>query len=89
MPYPGTPLYDEIKKNGKLYINDWDQYGQYESSACFEYKNLNPDFLLRMSRKAGRDYYLNPVYIAKQIFNAETYRYLPRRIKAAIRVIFH
>jgi radical SAM superfamily enzyme YgiQ (UPF0313 family) len=88
IPYPGTALYDEIKKNGKLFINDWDQYGQYESSACFEYGNLTPDLLVKMSKKAEHDFYLNPAYIMKQFLNAETYRYLPRRIKAALRVVF-
>jgi radical SAM superfamily enzyme YgiQ (UPF0313 family) len=88
IPYPGTFIYNEIKKNGKLYINDWDQYGQYEGSACFEYGNLTPKLLIKMSRKAELDYYLNPAYILKQILNMETYRYLPRRIKAAMRVVF-
>src|ERR1035437_5175101 len=88
MPYPGTMLYEEIKKNGKLYINDWDQYGQYEGTACFEYGKLNPKLRSKMSKKAGRDYYLNPAYIAKQILNVETYKFLPQRIKAALRVFF-
>jgi radical SAM superfamily enzyme YgiQ (UPF0313 family) len=88
IPYPGTALYDEILKNGKLYINDWDQYGQYEGSACFEYQNLNPALLAEMSKKAEKDYYLNPAYILRQILNTETYRFLPRRIKAALRVVF-
>ncbi len=88
IPYPGTALYDEIKKNGKLYITDWDQYGQYESSACFEYGSLNPDLLSMMSKKAEREYYLNPAYIIKQLFNSETYKFLPRRLKAAFRVVF-
>jgi len=88
IPYPGTALYDEISKNGKLYIEDWDQYGQYEASACFEYGALNPALLSEMSKKAEKDYYLSPSYIIRQLFNTETYRFLPRRIKAAARVMF-
>lgn len=88
IPYPGTFLYDEVKRNGKLYITDWDQYGQYESSACFEYGQLNPELLSRMSAKAEHDFYLSPAYIAKQLVNPETYKFLPRRIKAALRVVF-
>ncbi|MGD0566168.1 MAG: radical SAM protein [Candidatus Goldiibacteriota bacterium] len=87
IPYPGTPLYEEIKKNGKLYINDWDQYGQYEERACFEYGGLNPELLSKMSGRARRGYYLDPAYIFSQLLNPETYYFAPRRIKAALRMI--
>jgi radical SAM superfamily enzyme YgiQ (UPF0313 family) len=87
IPYPGTALYEEIKKNGKLFINDWDQYGQYEESACFEYGGITPGLLTKMSAKARREYYLAPSYIIGQLLNPETYRFAPQRIKAALRVI--
>ncbi|MCX6995559.1 MAG: radical SAM protein [Kiritimatiellaeota bacterium] len=87
VPYPGTALYDEVKKNGKLYITDWDQYGQYERSACFEHGALTPDLLKQMCKKAEKEYYLDPKYVVKQLLNPETYLFLPRRLKAALRVI--
>ena len=40
IPYPRTKMYEEIKKNGKIFITDWSQYGQYEGSACFSYKKM-------------------------------------------------
>jgi anaerobic magnesium-protoporphyrin IX monomethyl ester cyclase len=86
IPYPGTALYDEIKKNGKIYITDWDQYGQYEGSACFEHGVLNPALLTEMSKKAEKEYYFDPKYIMKQLVNPETYLFLPRRIKAVLRL---
>jgi radical SAM superfamily enzyme YgiQ (UPF0313 family) len=87
IPYPGTALYDEIKKNGKLFIDDWDEYGQYEESACFEYGALTPELLSKMSAKARRDYYMNPAYIFSQLMNPETYKFAPQRLRAALRVI--
>ncbi len=88
IPYPGSFLYEEIKRNGKIYIDDWDKYGQYEGSACFEYQELNPELLSEMSGLAYRSYYRRPEYLLKQVFNIETYKFLPRRIKAAFRVFF-
>jgi radical SAM superfamily enzyme YgiQ (UPF0313 family) len=87
IPYPGTRLYDEIVKSGKLYITDWDQYGQYEGSACFEHGSLTPGLLSEMHQWAARRYYWNPAYLIRQAVNLETYLFLPRRIRAAMRLL--
>jgi len=87
IPYPGTRLYDEIKRNGELFIKDWDQYGQYEGSACFRYGNLTPELLSEMHARATRRYYFNPSYLFRQVVNPETYLFLPRRLKAALRLL--
>lgn len=87
IPYPGTKLYDDIKANGKIFITDWSMYGQYEGTASFSYGEVTPELLTEMLKKAEKEYYMNPGYILKQIFNLETYMFLPRRVKAALRVI--
>jgi radical SAM superfamily enzyme YgiQ (UPF0313 family) len=87
IPYPRTKMYEEIKKNGKIFITDWSQYGQYEGSACFSYKNITPELLKAMLKKANKEYYFNFRYLIKQLFNIETYLFLPRRIKAALRIL--
>ncbi|HMB00017.1 MAG TPA: radical SAM protein [Spirochaetota bacterium] len=86
IPYPGTFLYEEIKRNGRLFIQDWDQYGQYEETASFAYGDITPQLLAEMSKKAYRQYYFRISYILKQIFNLENYKYLPRRLKSAFKV---
>jgi radical SAM superfamily enzyme YgiQ (UPF0313 family) len=87
IPYPRTKMYEEIKKNGKIFITDWSQYGQYEGSACFSYKNITPELLKAMLKKVNKEYYFNFRYLIKQLFNIETYLFLPRRIKAALRIL--
>lgn len=87
IPYPGTRLYDEITTHGEFFIKDWDQYGQYEGSACFRYGNLTPELLSEMHALASRRYYFNPGYLLRQAVNPETYRFLPRRVKAALRLM--
>lgn len=87
IPYPGSLMYEDIKTNGRIFITDWSMYGQYEGTASFSYGEVTPELLTEMLKKAEKEYYLNPVYILKQLFNPETYMFLPRRIKAALRVI--
>ncbi|MCX7009491.1 MAG: radical SAM protein [Kiritimatiellaeota bacterium] len=87
-PFPGTGLYDEIVRHGKLLITDWDQYGHYEGKGTFEYHHITPALLQKMSREAYHRYYLRPQYLLNVLTNSETYRYLPRRIKAFRSVFF-
>ena len=87
IPYPGTRLYDEIKAHGEFFIKDWDQYGQYEGSACFRWGNLTPELLSEMHRRAERRYYFSPGYLFRQAVNPETYLFLPRRLKVALRLL--
>ncbi len=87
IPYPGTKMYEDIKKNGKILITNWDEYGQYEGTASFSYGEITPVLLKNMLKKAEKEYYFNFKYILKQLFNLETYLFLPRRIKAALNII--
>lgn len=87
IPYPGTKMYEEIKKNGKIFITDWSQYGQYEGTACFSYGSITPELLKSMLKKANRQYYFNFKYLIKQLFNIETYLFLPRRIRIAVKIM--
>ncbi len=87
IPYPGTAMYEDIKVNGKIFIKDWSMYGQYEGTASFSYGEVTPELLTEMLKKAEKEYYLNPAYVIKQILNPETYMFLPRRLKAVLKVI--
>lgn len=80
VPFPGSRFYNEVIKNGKLYIDNWDQYGNYEKSASFKYKQITPALLLKMNKEAYRRYYFRLDYIIRQLFNLDNYRYILRRI---------
>ncbi len=82
MPFPGSRFYNEVIKNGELYIDNWDQYGNYEKLASYKYKQITPALLLKMHKEAYRRYYFRFGYIIRQLFNFDNYRYILRRIKA-------
>lgn len=87
IPYPGTKMYDDIRLNGKILVNNWSEYGQYEGTASFYYNEITPKLLKEMLRKANKEYYLNLKYIIKQLFNLETYKHFFRRIKIAFKIL--
>ncbi|MFH1473787.1 MAG: radical SAM protein [Candidatus Aenigmatarchaeota archaeon] len=59
-PYPGTRMYDIIKKEGEFLVNDWEKFGSYENRAYFEHGGINAGFVEKMYKKAYREYYLRP-----------------------------
>jgi radical SAM superfamily enzyme YgiQ (UPF0313 family) len=66
-PYPGTTLYDIVKREGKLLVKNWEEYGSYEGKAYFEHEYLKGETVERMYRKAYRDFYLRPRTALKYI----------------------
>jgi radical SAM superfamily enzyme YgiQ (UPF0313 family) len=89
MPYPGSGLYDEISKKGRIFMKDWDQYGVYDGTASFECGEVTPGLLALMEQKARRNFYLSPDYILRQLLNPETYRYFPNRLGAAFAMLIN
>ena len=84
-PFPGSRLFEQLYKEGKLLTTDWDEFGPYENKVYFEYDNVKADDILRMYKKAYRAFYLRPSYIAKTLRNPVTYSNLPLIVKNALR----
>ena len=40
IPLPGTPLYDELSKNGRIITKDWSKY-RFQKNIVFKPKNLS------------------------------------------------
>ncbi len=81
-PYPGTALYDEIKKGkwGKLTTNDFTEYQGWNVVFLPEgYKNKEE--VLKMSRKAFKTFYMRPRYIMKAILNIRSLEDIKRYFK--------
>jgi anaerobic magnesium-protoporphyrin IX monomethyl ester cyclase len=66
-PYPGTRMYDTIKREGKFLIKDWEKFGSYENRAYFEHNGITAGFVEKMYKKAYRQYYLRPRIIWKYL----------------------
>ncbi len=87
-PYPGTALYDIVCKEGKMLVQDWDGYDKYDDAVFFEMEGMDRELILRMQRKAYREFYLRPCYIASKLLKRDTYKYFGRSVKGLLKFAF-
>lgn len=81
-PLPGSPLFEQVKKEGKLLITDWSLYGYTGGRCCFELGEVKKDLAERMWRKAYRKFYLRPEVAKRFLTRKETWFDLPIVVKA-------
>jgi anaerobic magnesium-protoporphyrin IX monomethyl ester cyclase len=70
-PYPGTPLYEQVIKNGWLQITDFDKYDT--AGPTFESPNLSMEKLVELRASAYQGFYLRPRYVFKMIRRGGVY----------------
>jgi anaerobic magnesium-protoporphyrin IX monomethyl ester cyclase len=70
-PYPGTPMYEEVIKNGWLRITDFDKYDT--AGPTFETPSLSMEQLAKLRYKAYQDFYLRPSYVLRMMRRGGTY----------------
>ncbi|MCW4005157.1 MAG: radical SAM protein [Candidatus Bathyarchaeota archaeon] len=70
-PYPGTPMYDEVIKNGWLRITDFNKYDT--ATPTFETPYLSMERIREIRYKAHQQFYLRPRYVLKMLRRGGTY----------------
>jgi radical SAM superfamily enzyme YgiQ (UPF0313 family) len=70
-PYPGTPMYDQVVKNGWLRVTDFDKYDT--ANPTFETPWLSMEKLAEIRAKAYPEFYLRPSYVLKMMRRGGTY----------------
>jgi anaerobic magnesium-protoporphyrin IX monomethyl ester cyclase len=64
-PFPGTPMYDTVKKNGWLKVTDFDKYDT--TSPIFETPWLSMKELREIREQAFHHFYLRPTYFLNNL----------------------
>lgn len=82
-PLPGSPLFEQIKREGKFLITDWNLYGYTQGRCYFEHGEVKKELVEKMWRKAYRKFYLRPKVIKRLLTRKETWFNLPKVIKAS------
>ena len=54
-PYPGTPLFERLEKEGRILTRDWSRYNQVD--VVFQPKNMTVEELYLGSRKVAKEFY--------------------------------
>ena len=70
-PYPGTPMYEQVKKNGWLKVTDFNKYDT--AGPTFETPWLTMEQLAKIRYKAYQDFYLRLGYVLKMMRRGGTY----------------
>jgi len=55
-PYPGTPLFERLKAEGRIMTEDWMKYNS-RTDVVFQPKNMTPEELLEGFNRANREFY--------------------------------
>ncbi|MCW4017200.1 MAG: cobalamin-dependent protein [Candidatus Bathyarchaeota archaeon] len=70
-PYPGTPMYDQVIKNGWLRVTDFNKFDT--AGPTFETPWLSMEKLAELRYKAYQQFYLRPGYVLKMMRRGGTY----------------
>ncbi len=76
IPFPGSRMYQEVKKNGKILITRWESYAFYAGRPIFTCGEVTPELMSKMYKKAHRDFYLRPSYflkVVRKVINSPAY----------------
>jgi anaerobic magnesium-protoporphyrin IX monomethyl ester cyclase len=80
-PYPGTPMYEQVKENGSLKITDFDKYDT--ATPTFEIPNLSAEELRDIREQAFHRLYLRPGYFFKVLIKGGVYGSASKRLVLA------
>lgn len=58
VPYPGTKIYNDLKKAGRIKTENWADYGTYDIPV-FEHENLTAQQIIYWQKRAYREFYLS------------------------------
>jgi radical SAM superfamily enzyme YgiQ (UPF0313 family) len=82
-PYPGTKVYEIVKRQGRFLINDWEDYVFFEQKARYEMGEMTAELVEEMYRKAYRQFYLRPGPVIRRIKTKDFWLNLPRNMRIA------
>jgi radical SAM superfamily enzyme YgiQ (UPF0313 family) len=82
-PYPGTKVYEIVKRQGRFLINDWEDYVFFEQQARYEMGEMTAELVEEMYRKAYRQFYFRPSPIIRRLKTRDFWLNLPRVLRMA------
>lgn len=87
-PYPGTPLWSLIEKEGKFLIKDYDDLHQSRGKMSFLHPDFPPPALTeKMQKRAYRSFYFSPQYLLKRLIRLKNWEQLALNIRGLPEII--
>lgn len=87
-PYPGTKVFEIAKRQGRLLLEDWEDYVFFDGRARYELGDMTAELVQRKWREAYRRFYLRPHRIAMTLSRKDFWVNWRRTFKVAFRTLF-
>ncbi|MCB0156402.1 MAG: radical SAM protein [Anaerolineae bacterium] len=87
-PYPGTKVYEIVKRQGRLLLQDWEDYVFFDGKARYELGEMTAELVERKWKEAYRRFYLRPHRIAQTLSRKDFWLNWQRTFKVAFKTIF-
>jgi len=85
-PYPGTPLFDNMEREGRLTTRDWSRYNQID--VVFKPKQMTEKELSDGARKVAKEFYSWPNIIRRNVKILATNKRIGAMIPAGTNINF-
>jgi anaerobic magnesium-protoporphyrin IX monomethyl ester cyclase len=87
-PYPGTIVYEIAKRQGRILVEDWEDYVFFEGKARYEMGEMTADVIERKWRQAYRRFYLRPSRVLRIVTRKDFWINWRRTFRMAFRTLF-
>jgi len=87
-PYPGTMVYEIAKRQGRILVEDWEDYVFFEGKARYEMGEMTAEIIERKWREAYRRFYLRPSRVFRIVTRKDFWVNWRRTFRMAFRTLF-
>jgi hypothetical protein len=87
-PYPGTKVYEIVKRQGTLLLQDWEDYVFFDGKARYELGEMTAEVVERKWKEAYRRFYLRPHRVIQTITRKDFWLNWQRTFQVAFKTIF-
>jgi radical SAM superfamily enzyme YgiQ (UPF0313 family) len=87
-PYPGTKVYEIAKRQGRLLLDDWEDYIFFDGRARYEVGDMTAEMVERKWKEAYRRFYLRPHRIAMTLSRKDFWLNWRRTFRVAFNTLF-
>ncbi|MCB0214511.1 MAG: radical SAM protein, partial [Anaerolineae bacterium] len=87
-PYPGTKVFEIAKRQGRLLLDDWEDYVFFDGRARYELGDMTAELIERKWKEAYRRFYLRPHRVAGTLMRKDFWINWRRTFKVAFNTLF-
>jgi anaerobic magnesium-protoporphyrin IX monomethyl ester cyclase len=87
IPYPGTEMFDLLKRQNRITSYNWEDYDYFKSNQqVFEHENLSFVTINKKLDQAYRSFYYRPKYVLKKLTSIKNYQEIGKLFKAFLKL---